>query len=239
MAHVLHRKGVSVWVGFRRSYGRHLCRNRSRKTAATWLRAPQSEWKLRFRRTPRRQSKSRFAGHLQLNCWSLIGTELLRHSIVAARSIHPIIRFMPNCYHRRRRFVATGAGGCRDPMAHGRTHGRRRHPAGERSRAAREARIDLDQLGVIHVFLQNSNATMIVSSPPRPEIRPLGLLDARLEQGIGALHTDVVGCGAAFCRRDRIIYSISMAQQDFGAAQAANPRMCVGEDCQSEAFSSR
>lgn len=109
-------------------------------------------------------------------------------------------------------------------------------------RAAREAaNRELDQLlGAIRVFLQNSNATVIVSSPPCPEIRPLGLLDARLEQGISALHTDVIShWRRALADQTRIhLLDLDGAQRDFGALRAVNPRMwLLAKIPWSEAFS--
>ncbi|MBM4261426.1 MAG: HAD-IIIC family phosphatase [Deltaproteobacteria bacterium] len=97
-------------------------------------------------------------------------------------------------------------------------------PAGARE----AAQLEIGQLlGAVKVFLQNSNATVIVNTPPRPDVRPLGLLDARVEGGIAALHADVV----AYWRRalgdmSRVhLVDVDGAQRDFGAQRAASPRM--------------
>jgi FkbH-like protein len=159
-----------------------------------------------------------------------IGMELLRHGIVAAQQHSPY-----NQIHAE--LLSPASTLRRDPVPEvvailWRTEELLAEAVtmlAKDPRAAREtARRDLDQLlRAIRVFLQNSNATVIVSSPPRPEIRPLGLLDARLEQGISALHIDVVGYWRrALADKTRIhLLDLDGVQRDFGAAQAANPRM--------------
>lgn len=97
-------------------------------------------------------------------------------------------------------------------------------PAGARE----AAKLEIGQLlSAIKVFLQNSNAAVIINTPPRPDNRPLGLLDARVEGGIAAFHADVV----AYWRRaladmSRVhLVDVDGAQRDFGAQRAASPRM--------------
>ena len=82
-------------------------------------------------------------------------------------------------------------------------------------------------LDAIRTFLQTSNASVIVSNPMRPDIRPLGLLDARLDQGIAAVHADVVCYWRSLIASEPRIHLLDLdgAQRDFGARQAANPRM--------------
>lgn len=99
-----------------------------------------------------------------------------------------------------------------------------RDPKAARAAVSRE----IDQLlSAMRTFLEKSNATIIVSSPPRPDIHPLGLLDARAEEGIAALHTDVVSLWRrALSDLSRIhLLDLDGVQRDFGASRAANPRM--------------
>jgi FkbH-like protein len=98
------------------------------------------------------------------------------------------------------------------------------NPAAAREAAKRE----LDELlDALRVFLHSSNASVIVCNPARPDVRPLGLLDARLERGIASLHADIITYWRhALADEPRIhLLDLDGAQRDFGARQAANPKM--------------
>jgi FkbH-like protein len=97
-------------------------------------------------------------------------------------------------------------------------------PAAARQSARRE--LD-DLLAAIRTFLDNANATVIVSNPTRPDPGPLALLDARLDQGVAALHTDVLTYWRSALGSEPRVHLLDLdgAQRDFGARQAANPRM--------------
>ena len=95
--------------------------------------------------------------------------------------------------------------------------------------SAREAaKRELNEfLQALKIFLDASGASVIVSNPMRPDVRPLGLLDAVLDQGIAALHADVLThWRRALAAEPRIhLLDLDGAQRDFGARPAANPKM--------------
>lgn len=97
-------------------------------------------------------------------------------------------------------------------------------PAG--ARAAMEA--ELEQFAsAIRAFSSTSRATVIVSNPPRPTVRPLGLLDARLAQGIAALHADTLSYWRRLLARLEQVHLLDLdgLQRDFGASRTENPKL--------------
>ena len=97
-------------------------------------------------------------------------------------------------------------------------------PDGAREAAKKELNEFLD---VIRTFLETSRSSVIVGNPMRPDVRPLGLLDSCLDQGIAALHTDVLCYWRRALAAEPRIYLLDLdgAQRDFGAREAANPKM--------------
>lgn len=159
-----------------------------------------------------------------------IGVELLRHGIVAALRHSPYNQIYPELFSTSSTLRADPAPEVvvilwrmEELLAEA------LRLLVKNPKAAREAAsMELDQLlNAIRLFLENSKASLIVSTPPRPDIRPLGLLDARLEEGVAALHTDIVGrWRRALADTSRVhLLDVDGAQRDFGALRVANPRM--------------
>lgn len=97
-------------------------------------------------------------------------------------------------------------------------------PAAARAAAERELTQFLQSL---RAFLDHSAASMIVSNPPRPQVRPYGLIDARLDEGASALHAEVLSMWRRMINAEPRLHLLDLdgAQRDFGARAAANPKM--------------
>jgi FkbH-like protein len=100
--------------------------------------------------------------------------------------------------------------------------------ASDPQRAREAAKKELDELrAAIRTFLDHSNASVIVCNPMRPDVRPLGLLDASLDRGTAALHGELLDYWRRLVAAESRVYLLDLdgAQRDFGARAAANPKM--------------